>query len=80
MTGLLDIDITQPIPQDVVITLLHASTNPLIGGFGVGVIPGTDHLAVYKIIPLNILTEEYMKSALSELIEQIGYWNNFWRK
>jgi len=75
ISGLLDARILEQITQNGLITLLHACANPLIGAFGVGIIPGTDHFVVYKIIPLGLLTEPYLKLMLSELTEQINYWN-----
>ncbi|MBV8047017.1 MAG: hypothetical protein JO171_07695 [Paludibacterium sp.] len=75
LTGLLGVEIDDSLPAEVLLAIGQAATEPLRAGYGLGILPETRHLVVFKLMPETLFTRERLREGLAELLRQAAMWN-----
>lgn len=72
--------IGEPIPaglsSEFITLLAEQALEPLRGGIGIGIYPGTNHLTVYKIVQLSCQPKSIVMEAIESLVNIAEKWES----
>ncbi|MEZ8107074.1 ati2 chaperone [Vibrio genomosp. F6] len=71
------VELPTPIPETIAIALGEHALEPFRGGFGIGIMPDSRRLTVYKVIPLSSKPQDYVETTFQQLLERMEQWHQF---
>lgn len=66
-----------PLPDLLAVKIAEQALEPLRGGFGIGLIPDSRRLTLYKVISLSGKPQGYVQDAFEQLLERMDQWHQF---
>ncbi|MDF4801671.1 Ati1 family type III secretion system chaperone [Vibrio parahaemolyticus] len=71
------VELPTPLPEAIAIAIGEHALEPFRGGFGVGLMPDSRRLTVYKVISLANKPQSYVQNTFQQLLEKIEQWHLF---
>ncbi|HHG3229109.1 TPA: Ati1 family type III secretion system chaperone [Vibrio parahaemolyticus] len=71
------VELPTPLPEVIAIAIGEHALEPFRGGFGVGLMPDSRRLTVYKVISLANKPQSYVQNTFQQLLEKIEQWHLF---
>ncbi|EOV6293643.1 TPA: Ati1 family type III secretion system chaperone [Vibrio parahaemolyticus] len=71
------VELPTPLPESIAIAIGEHALEPFRGGFGVGLMPDSRRLTVYKVISLANKPQSYVQNTFQQLLEKIEQWHLF---
>lgn len=71
------VELPTPMPDALAIAIGEHALEPFRGGFGVGLMPNSRRLSVYKVVSLAGKPEGYVQNVFQQLGDKIEDWHQF---
>ncbi|UZE61461.1 Ati1 family type III secretion system chaperone [Aeromonas veronii] len=74
------VELPTPLPETIAIAIGEHALEPFRGGFGIGLMPDSRRLTIYKVISLSNKPRDYVQNTFQQLLERMEQWHNFIEK
>ncbi|OCA55758.1 Ati1 family type III secretion system chaperone [Photorhabdus namnaonensis] len=71
------VELPTPLPEAIAVTIGEHALEPFRGGFGIGLMPDSRRLTIYKIISLSNKPQNYVQNVFQQLLEKMEQWHHF---
>ncbi|MFV8449615.1 Ati1 family type III secretion system chaperone [Vibrio campbellii] len=71
------VELPTPLPEKIAIAIGEHALEPFRGGFGIGLMPDSRRLTIYKVISLSNKPQDYVQNTFQQLLERMEQWHHF---
>ncbi|AQS39377.1 hypothetical protein Sps_04274 [Shewanella psychrophila] len=71
------VELPTPLPDALAVAIGEHALEPFRGGFGVGLMPDSRRLSIYKVISLSNKPQGYVQNTFQQLLEKVEQWHLF---